>query len=49
MLNDTSWHQISAAYTAKGAGNRAPYSLYASNLAGSSQNFLTDCLGLQTP
>jgi acid phosphatase len=48
-LNDTSWHQITSAYTAKGTGNQIRYSLYASNFASSSQNFLADCLSLQTP
>ena len=48
-LSNMSWHQISSAYTAKGTGNRILYSLYASNLANSGQNFLADCLSLQTP
>ena len=48
-LPDTSWHQISSSYTAKGTGDRLHYSLYASNLASSRQDFLTDCLSLQSP
>jgi phosphatidylinositol-3-phosphatase len=48
-LSDTNWHQITSAYTAKGTGNLIRYSLYAANLASSSQDFLADCLSLQTP
>jgi len=46
---DTSSHQISSAYTAKGTGDVIHYMLYASNFASSSQYFLADCLSLQTP
>jgi acid phosphatase len=48
-LTDTSWHEISSAYTAKSSGDLIRYSLYASNLASASQSFLADCLSLQTP
>jgi hypothetical protein len=48
-LTDTAWHGISSAYTAKATGNLIRYSLYAANLASSSQSFLADCLSLQTP
>jgi len=48
-LGDTSWHQISSLYSAKNTGDMIRYSLYASNLANSGQNFLADCLSLQTP
>jgi hypothetical protein len=48
-LGDTGWHQITSAYTAKGSGNLIRYSLYASNLANSGQNFQADCLSLHTP
>lgn len=48
-LGDTGWHQITSAYTAKGSGDLIRYSLYASNLANSSQNFQADCLSLHTP
>lgn len=48
-LGDTAWHQISSAYTAKGSGDLIRYSLYATNFASPSQNFLADCLSLQTP
>ncbi len=48
-LADTQWHQLSSAYTAKATGNSIRYSLYATNLAGSSQSFLADCLSLQAP
>jgi hypothetical protein len=48
-LGDTSWHQITSAYTAEKTGNLIHYSLYASNFANSGQHFLADCLSLQTP
>jgi hypothetical protein len=48
-LSDTSWHQITSAYTAKGTGNLIRYSLYVANFASSGQHFLADCLSLQTP
>jgi Phosphoesterase family/Bacterial Ig domain len=48
-LSDTSWYQITSAYTAKGTGNLIRYSLSASNFASSSQHFLADCLSLQSP
>jgi hypothetical protein len=48
-VGDTGWHQITSAYTAKGSGNQIRYSLYASNLANSGQNFQADCLSLHTP
>ncbi len=46
---DTGWHQISSADTAKGTGNLIHYSLYAANLASSSEHFQADCLSLRTP
>ena len=48
-LSDTSWHQITSAYTAKEKGNLIRYSLYVANFASSGQHFLADCLSLQTP
>ena len=48
-LSDTSWHQISSAYTAKGTGNTIHYLLFATNLASTAQSFQADCLSLQTP
>ena len=48
-VGDTGWHQITSAYTAKGSGDLIRYSLYASNLANSGQNFQADCLSLHTP
>ncbi len=42
------WQQITSAYTAKNAGDYLRYSVYASNFASSSQNFLADCLSLWT-
>jgi hypothetical protein len=48
-LSDTNWHQITSSYTAQDTGDALHYSVYASNLASSSQNFLADCLSLQTP
>ena len=48
-LGDTNWHQITSSYTAKDSGDALHYSVYASNLSSSSQNFLADCLSLQTP
>jgi hypothetical protein len=48
-LPDTAWHRISSGYTAHNSGDMIRYSLYASNLASSSQYFLADCLSLQTP
>lgn len=43
------WQQIESAYTAKASGDDIRYSVYASNFANSSQNFLADCLSLWTP
>ena len=43
------WQQITAAYTAENSGDYLRYSVYASNFASSSQNFLADCLSLWTP
>lgn len=48
-LSDTNWHQITSAYTAKNSGDMIRYFLYGSNFASSGQNFLADCLSLQTP
>jgi hypothetical protein len=48
-LNDTRWHQIRSAYTAKYSGDSIRYSLYVSNLASAGQDLLADCLSLQTP
>jgi hypothetical protein len=48
-LSDTSWHQISSAYSAKGTGNTIRYLLFATNLASTAQSFQADCLSLQTP
>ncbi len=48
-LNGTGWHRITSAYTAQTTGDVLRYRLYAHNLASSSQNFLADCLSLQTP
>ena len=48
-LSDTTWHQVSSAYTAEGTGNLIHYSLFAANLASSGQHFLADCMSLQTP
>lgn len=48
-LNDTGWHQISSAYTAKQSADAIRYSIYVSNLASASQDLLADCLSLQTP
>jgi len=45
----TGWQQITSAYTAKYTGDLIRYSLYASNFASTAQNFLADCLSLQTP
>jgi Bacterial Ig domain len=47
-LPDTGWQRISGAYTAKASGNVLKYSLYGSNFASSTQNFLADCLSLQS-
>ncbi len=46
--NDTNWHQISSAYKASKSGDAIRYSLYANNLTGPSQNFVADCLSLQS-
>jgi hypothetical protein len=43
------WQQITAPYTAENSGDYLRYSVYASNFASSSQNFLADCLSLWTP
>jgi hypothetical protein len=40
------WQQITSTYTAKNSGDYIRYSVYASNFASSSQNFLADCLSL---
>ena len=48
-LGDTGWHQVSAAYTATATGDLIRYTLRAGNFASPSQNFLADCLSLQTP
>jgi hypothetical protein len=40
------WQQITSTYTAKNRTDYIRYSVYSSNLAGSSQNFLADCLSL---
>ncbi len=47
-LNDTNWHQISSAYTAKNSGDNIRYMLYVSNFANSAQYFQADCLSLLT-
>jgi hypothetical protein len=41
--------QITSTYTAKNSGDYIRYSVYASNFASSSQNFLADCLSLWSP
>jgi len=43
------WQQITTTYTAAGTGDLIHYSLYATNLASKGQDFLGDCLSLQTP
>ena len=43
------WQQITSTSTAKNSGDYIRYSVYASNLASSAQNFLTDCLSLWGP
>lgn len=43
------WQQITSTYTAKNSGDYIRYSVYASNFASSSQNFLADCLSLWSP
>ena len=48
-LGDTAWHQVSSAYTAAATGDLIRYTLRASNFASPSQDFLADCLSLQTP
>lgn len=48
-MGDTAWTQISSAYTAEHSGDVLRYSIYASNLADSTQYFQADCLSLQTP
>lgn len=48
-LSDTAWHPVTSTYTASTTGDLIKYSLYASNLADSSQYFQADCLSLQTP
>lgn len=48
-LSDTNWHQITVSYTAANTGDVLHYFVYASNLVSSSQNFLADCLSLETP
>jgi hypothetical protein len=48
-LDDTGWHQIKSAYTAKYSGDSIRYSLYVSNRASAGQDLLADCLSLQTP
>ncbi len=49
-LNDiTSWHSISAAYTAQNSGDVIKYSLYVSNFTSTSQYFLADMLSLTSP
>lgn len=48
-LNDTGWHQIKSAYTARYSGDSIRYSLYVSNLASPSRGLLADCLSLQAP
>ena len=40
------WQQLTSTYTAKHSGDYLRYSVYASNLASPSQNFLADCLSL---
>ena len=48
-LGDTGWHQVSTAYTATATGDLIRYTLRAANFASPSQDFLADCLSLQTP
>jgi hypothetical protein len=48
-LGDTGWHQISSGYTVRHTGDAIRYSLYATNLANTSQRLLADCLSLQKP
>jgi phosphatidylinositol-3-phosphatase len=43
------WQQVTSTYTAKNSGDYIRYSVYASNFASSSQNFLADCLSLWSP
>lgn len=43
------WQQITSAYTAQNSGDYIHYSVYASNFASSSQDFLADCLSLWAP
>ncbi|HEX5297053.1 MAG TPA: alkaline phosphatase family protein [Streptosporangiaceae bacterium] len=43
------WQQITSTYTAQNSGDYIRYSVYASNFASSSQNFLADCLSLWSP
>ncbi len=39
------WQQITSTYTAQNSGDDIRYSMYASNLASTTQNFLADCYG----
>jgi phosphatidylinositol-3-phosphatase len=48
-LGDTGWHQVSVTYAATATGDLIRYTLRANNFAASSQDFLADCLSLQTP
>jgi hypothetical protein len=43
------WQQITSTYTAQNSGDYIRYSVYSSNFASSSQNFLADCLSLWSP
>lgn len=47
-LKDTNWHQVSDSYTAAATGDVLHYALHAS-LASPAQDFLADCLSLQSP
>lgn len=46
---DKAWHLMTSKFKAKNTSDVMHYSLYASNFAGSSQNFLADCLSFQVP
>lgn len=43
------WQQITSTYTAQDSGDYIRYSVYASNLASTTQHFFADCLSLWGP